>query len=131
MFLFVGSTARSAMRPEIIAGPMLRRLRPENVSDFIGPVSVFFASASDFFESDLSAALASGVVSCARSVVPIVSAADNAARSSDATRDLLDTMTSPDGWVARGYGRRAHFAHAGRHAWDGVSVTYVFGKSSG
>ena len=105
MFLSFGFTARSAMRPETMAGPMLRNARPANVSAFIGPASGFFASLSDFFDSVLSSAFAEEVASCACSGVPRASVRDSAANSGN-KRKLLDTMVSPDIGVAGAYGSR-------------------------
>src|SRR4029079_12726498 len=117
MFLLVGSTARSEMRPDTMAGPMLRSATPENVSDFIGPVSFFFA-ASESFES--LASLPSAGFGCAatgvrNSALTMIAARRAASRSGGGMRNLLDTMASPDGGIARGYGSRGRFAHASRH----------------
>src|SRR6185369_3380200 len=90
MFLFVGSTARPEIRPDTMAGPMLRSARPENVSDFIGPV-FFFLAASESFASPLSADFAGDAASCARNETPIVSAMTAARTSNEGMRNLLDT----------------------------------------
>src|SRR6185312_16033567 len=104
MFLSFGFTARSAMRPETIAGPMLRSARPANVSAFHGPA--FLAAASDLFDSDFSAALSLDSASSARSDAAIASATSKAATDSNEGRRIwLDTMASPDDEVARAYAR--------------------------
>ncbi|HSE11428.1 MAG TPA: hypothetical protein VLB69_02225 [Rudaea sp.] len=86
------------------------------MSDFIGPVSAFFESAPDFFDSALSVAFSLDVESWARSVVVLSASVKDSAASSGNKRKLLDTMASPDSRVARAYGSTACFAHAGRHA---------------
>src|SRR6188768_3676231 len=124
MFLFVGSTARSEMRPDTMAGPMLRSARPENVSDFIGPVSFFFA-ASEPFESP--ASLLSPGFPCAatgarNSALIMIAARRAASRSGGGMRNFFDTMASPDSGVARAYGTRRYYGYAGWHACAAGSV---------